>query len=86
MQTNDPQRGKWSDLQRNGDQPFNDPNDAVEHKRDEDAPQKNDSQKVSQIDVSENICQERRRQKNKADFGNRSDYSPTATVGFSSSG
>ena len=30
MQTNDPQRAKWPDLQDNGDQPFNDPNGGVE--------------------------------------------------------
>jgi hypothetical protein len=59
-QTNDPQRAKWSDLPGNGDQPFNDPNGGIDHGRDENAPEKNDSQKVAQVDVSENICEESR--------------------------
>src|SRR5205823_10570095 len=82
MQTDDPQRAKWSNLQGNNDQSFDDPNGGVEHGRDVYAPEKNDSQKVPQVDVSENICEERHRQKNKPDFGNRLDCSPNAAVGF----
>src|SRR5271165_6975841 len=110
MQTNDPQRAKWSDLQGNNNQPFNNPNGGVEHGSDVNAslktassaecefssqiftraspsgaPEKNDCQKVPKVDVSENICEERRRQNNKPDFGNRSDCSPNAAVGFSGS-
>ena len=48
MQTNDPQRAKWSDLKGNNDQSFKDPDGGVEHGRDVNAPQKDDSQ-VSQI-------------------------------------
>ena len=84
MQTNDPQRAKWPDLQGNNDQAFEDPYGGVEHGRDENALQKYNSQKVSQIDVSENICQERRWQNDKPDCGDRSDTSPQSTVGFSS--
>src|ERR1700738_2546837 len=72
MQTNDPQRAKWPDLKGNNDQSFEDPYGAVERGRDINAPEKDDSHKISQIDVSENICEERRHQKNKPDFGNRS--------------
>src|ERR1700737_1545394 len=68
MQTNNPQRAKWSDLQCNNDQSFDDAYRGVEHGREINAPEKNDSQKVSKIAVSENICDEGRRQKNKPDF------------------
>src|SRR5271157_1405674 len=34
MQTNDPQRAKWSDLKGNNDQSFKDPDGGVEHGRD----------------------------------------------------
>jgi hypothetical protein len=84
MLANGPQRTKWSDLQCNKSQSFDDPNGSAEHGRDVNAPEKNDSQKIPQVDVSENICEERCRQKNKPDFGNRSDCSPNATVGFNS--
>src|ERR1700736_2019357 len=80
MQTNDPQRAKWPDLQGNNNQSFHDPNGGVKHGPYVNAPEKNDSQKVPQVDVSENICEERRWQKNKPDFSNRSDCSPNAAV------
>src|SRR6266481_5053110 len=86
VQTNDPQRAKWSDLKGNNDQSFKDPYGGVEHGRDVNAPEKDDSQKVSQIDVSENIGEERHRHKNKADFGSRSHCLQKAPFGFSSWG
>ena len=82
MQTNDPQRGKWWDPQGNDDQSFDDPNGSVEHGRDVNAPEKNDPQQVPQVDVSEHIREERDRQKNEPDLGDRSDYSPDAAVRF----
>src|SRR5262245_42772278 len=84
MQSNDPQRTKWPDLQCNDNQSFDNPNGGVEHGGDINAPQKNNPQKVPQVDVSENIGEERRRQKNKPDFDNRSDCSPNEAVGFNS--
>src|ERR1700740_3256017 len=84
MQTNDPKRAKRSDLQDDSDQPFNDPNGGVENGRDVNAPEKNDPQKVPQVDVSKNIREERNRQKNKPDFGDRSDCSPNEVVGLRS--
>jgi hypothetical protein len=65
------------------DQGFEDPYGGVQHGRDENALEKYESQKVPKVDVSENICEERRRQNDKPDFGNRSDCSPNAAVGFS---
>src|SRR5262249_16571787 len=56
----------------------------LEHGGDVNAPQKNNPQKVPQVDVSENIGEERRRQKNKPDFGNRSNCFPNEAVGFNS--
>src|SRR5258707_13695757 len=49
------------------DQGFEDPYGGVQHGRDENALEKYESQKVRQIDVSENICEERRWQNDKPD-------------------
>src|SRR5215813_12640714 len=84
MQTDDPQRTKGLDMQCNNRQSFDDPNGGIEHGRDVDALEKNDPQEVPQVDVSENIRYERHWQKNKADFGNRSDGSPNEAMGFNS--
>src|SRR6516162_134861 len=40
MQTNDPRRTKWPDLQCNDNQSFDDPNGGVEHSPDVNAPEK----------------------------------------------
>ena len=83
METNDPQRAKRRDLQGNNDQSFENPHGGVEQGRDVNAPEKAHTQKVCQIDVSESICEERRRQKDKPDFGNRSNCFREPDVGCS---
>src|SRR5271166_3244910 len=53
MQTNDPQRAKWSDLKGNNDQSFKDPDGGVEHGRDVNASLK--TAKVRRARVSSQI-------------------------------